>query len=60
MPEKELIAGKLYDFYDFGTILVCLISINQDATLDYAEAVSGEIRRNQPNWYKYSFIEAKE
>jgi len=57
MPEKELIAGKLYDF---GTILACLISINQDATLDYAEAVSGEMRRSQPNWYKYSFIEAKE
>jgi uncharacterized protein YjbI with pentapeptide repeats len=57
MPEKELIAGKLYDF---GTILVCLISINQDATLDYAEAASGEMLRNQPNWHKYSFIEAKE
>jgi hypothetical protein len=57
MPEKELIAGKLYDF---GTILVCLLSINQDATLDYVEAVSGEMRRNQPNWHKYSFIEAKE
>jgi uncharacterized protein YjbI with pentapeptide repeats len=57
MPEKELIAGKLYEF---GTILVCLISINHDATLDYVEAVSGEIRRNQPSWFKYSFIEAKE
>ena len=57
MPEKELIAGKLYDF---EYILVCLLSINHDATLDYVEAVSGEMRRNQPNWFKYSFIEAKE
>ena len=71
LPKKELAVGKLYNLWSFihvyphsevGTeTLVCLLSIDeQNQTLEYIEAVSGEMRRSQPNWHKYSFIEAKE
>ena len=72
LPEKLLQAGKLYEissfkygwfssekrkWFDFDKTLVCLISINQDNSLDFAEGTTGEIHRNADFWLKYSFKE---
>ena len=71
LPKKELAVGKLYNLWSYKYVyphlevgtetLVCLLSIDeQNQTLEYIEVVSGEMRSSQPNWHKYSFIEAKE
>lgn len=65
LPEKQLNAGKLYDvkhnyIHNKKKTLVCLIRIKQDKSLDFIEAVSGKIHRNQPSWFRYAFNEAKE
>ena len=69
LPEKLLQAGKLYEvslywfsyekqiWITFDKTLVCLISINQDNSLDFVEGLTGEIYRNVDFWLKYSFKE---
>jgi uncharacterized protein YjbI with pentapeptide repeats len=67
LPVKNLETGKLYEidisWYDYEkdewfeatNSLICLISVNQDETLDFVEAGTGIIHRDAPSWLKYSF-----
>ena len=61
LPEKQVKVGELYKFIcENEEALICVLRINSDNTLDWIEAKTGEVNKNQENWYKYSIKELTE
>jgi hypothetical protein len=60
-PDRPLKVGKLYKvinrFVPYHNCLVCLISINDDKTLDLLDGKSGMLYRSQYNMIKFSLEE---